>query len=253
MQKSKIGMSNTNKQGCLMVIAEYNTSKSVVVEFVDNHKARVHTSYYCFLSGSVKNPYFPSVLSVGYPGIGEHGCSVNNKDTPQYTSWYGMLTRCYNDSLRTKMPTYEKCIVHSDWHNFQNYATWYNDNIYKCGDENVHLDKDLLIKNNKIYSSATCVFVPERINKLINIKRNQNLPIGVTYIARRERYISSIRKGGKRVRLGYFHNPLDAFAVYKEAKESYIKQVADLYKSRYPQFPVTLYNALYKYTVEIDD
>ena len=40
---------------------------------------------------------------------------------------------------------------------------------------------------------------------------------------------------------------------YKQAKEQYIKEVADEYKSKYPQFPQKLYEAMHNYKIEIDD
>lgn len=53
--------------------------------------------------------------------------------------------------------------------------------------------------------------------------------------------------------LGSFSTPEEAFYAYKQAKESYIKQVADEYKSKYPNFPKKLYDAMYSYEVEITD
>ena len=36
-------------------------------------------------------------------------------------------------------------------------------------------------------------------------------------------------------------------------KENYIKEVADEYKSKYPNFPIKLYEAMYKWEVSIND
>ena len=47
--------------------------------------------------------------------------------------------------------------------------------------------------------------------------------------------------------------PAEAFEVYKKAKESYIKEVADFYMSKYPNFPKKIYDALYNYKVDIND
>jgi hypothetical protein len=44
-----------------------------------------------------------------------------------------------------------------------------------------------------------------------------------------------------------------AFNWYKQSKEEEIKRVADLYKSKYPNFPQKLYDAMYAYEVEITD
>lgn len=54
----------------------------------------------------------------------------------------------------------------------------------------------------------------------------------------------------KRINLGYYQTPVEAYEVYKRAKENYIKQVADEYRSYIPN---ELYQALYKYEVNIND
>jgi hypothetical protein len=56
----------------------------------------------------------------------------------------------------------------------------------------------------------------------------------------------------KQKHLGYFplDKPFQAFYAYKVFKENYIKQVADKYKDLIPQ---KLYDAMYKYEVEIND
>ena len=118
------------------------------------------------------------------------------------------------------------------------------------------LDKDILVKGNKIYSPGTCVFVPENIN-LLFIKSNATrgkYPIGVSYDKSKNKFVSHCNNGkGKQIKLGIFNNSIDAFNAYKEFKENIIKQVADEYKNKYPQFPQKLYNAMHKYKVEITD
>ena len=49
------------------------------------------------------------------------------------------------------------------------------------------------------------------------------------------------------------HVALAMWGSNKQFKESYIKQVADEYKQKYPNFPDKLYNAMYNYEVEITD
>ena len=50
--------------------------------------------------------------------------------------------------------------------------------------------------------------------------------------------------------LGLYITIEQAFSAYKNFKENYIKEVADEYKDRIPQ---KLYDAMYRYEVEIDD
>ena len=57
----------------------------------------------------------------------------------------------------------------------------------------MHLDKDILIKGNKIYSPQTCCFVPENLNSLItkNDSIRNNLPIGVSWDKKKNKFIST--------------------------------------------------------------
>jgi hypothetical protein len=53
--------------------------------------------------------------------------------------------------------------------------------------------------------------------------------------------------------MGFFDTPEEAFNAYKQAKEAYIKEVANTYKEKYSQFPQKLYDAMMRYEVEITD
>jgi hypothetical protein len=114
------------------------------------------------------------------------------------------------------------------------------------------LDKDILVSNNKIYSPETCCFVPKEINTIINRQKRQrgSLPIGVT--KNKNKYLSQISKHKKRIILGYFDTPEDAFLAYKREKESYIKEVADDYYNK-GLITKRVHDALYNWTIEITD
>ena len=75
-------------------------------------------------------------------------------------------------------------------------------------------------------------------------------PVGVSYKPRINRYIAQISKFKKVIHLGCFATPEQAFYAYKQAKEAYIKEVAELYKD---QIDVRVYEALMKYEVDIND
>ena len=55
---------------------------------------------------------------------------------------------------------------------------------------------------------------------------------------------------GVQSNLGSFDTEVEAFKVYKQAREAYIKQVANKWKD---QIDPRVYEALMKYEVEIDD
>lgn len=108
--------------------------------------------------GNIKNPLHPSVEGVGYLGIGEYKANNHRR----YNSWASMLARCYRKRLKEKYPTYIDCSTIEDWHNYQAYAEYYESDRFR--QDGWHLDKDLLIKGNKLYSPETCIFLPKELN-----------------------------------------------------------------------------------------
>lgn len=254
----RTGEKNYNTFGTLMKIVEYRSAVDIMVEFQDEYKARVHAEYGSFKKGNVKNPYDKIVYGVGYLGEGKYKSSENGKETKAYRCWRSMLQRCYDPYLLNKHLTYIDCYVCKEWRNFQNFAQWYYENVYNCNNERMCLDKDILYKGNKIYSPETCVLVPERVNILFtrSDKIRGKYPIGVYYCKRSDKLKvqCNVFENGKtkKIYLGHFllNKPFQAFYTYKAFKENYIKQVADEYKELIPN---KLYEALYKYEVEIND
>ena len=98
----------------------------------------------------------------------------------------------------------------------------------------MNLDKDILIKGNKIYSPETCIFVPKNINLLFvksDAKRG-DYPIGVNYNKRSGKFVARCGEYGKRVNLGTFRTPEEAFNAYKNAKMDRICELANFYYSK---------------------
>ena len=114
------------------------------------------------------------------------------------------------------------------------------------------LDKDILVKGNKVYSEDTCCFVPHKINTVLikcDGRRGSNL-IGVYYLKSKNIYTASISIDMRQKSLGRFKTEVEAFLAYKEAKETYIKEVVNFYKD---QISVKAYNTLMSYSVEMTD
>lgn len=241
-----------NNNGERMTIVRYGGTRDIDVQFDDGTVVE-HREYSAFKKGQIKNPMTPSVYGIGFIGKGKFKTKdKNGKNTKCYDTWVRMLQRCYDPKYQEKNPTYKGCTVDKRWHNFQNFAKWYYENYYEFGnDERMELDKDILNKGNKVYSAETCVFVPQFINKLF-IKRDVtrgDLPIGVT--KHKDKFKAQLNKGnGKAIYLGRYTTSEEAFQVYKNAKEDYIKEVAENYKL---QLPHRLYKAMMKYEVKITD
>lgn len=184
--------------------------------------------------------YTPTVYNKGYIGKGTYKPSLNRRKTKVYSKWNNILHRSYSESYKEKQPTYKDVTVCEEWHNFQNFAKWFEDNYV----EGFELDKDILVKGNKIYSPETCCFVPKEINSLFKNYNNNLLPTGISYDKINKKYKVSIRINGKMKTKGRYVTVEEAFKVYKTAKETYIKEVADKWKE---QISDKVYQAMYNY------
>ncbi|MFR2570116.1 MAG: AP2 domain-containing protein [Clostridia bacterium] len=252
----RTGEESINNFGSKIVITKYNYARDINVYFPEYNWTAKNVEYRQFKNGEIKCPYERRTFGVGYMGEGKYKSKENGKITRVYKTWQSMLQRCYDKKYHEKEPTYINCEVDKKWHNFQNFAKWYEENYYTIEGERMHLDKDILVKHNKVYNPETCIFVPQTINLLFT-KRNN---------ARGESVIGTTLKNGKykvqchiidpktgkskQEYLGYYGTQEKAFEVYKYYKEKYIKEVADYYKD---QISEKLYNAMYNYEVEITD
>ena len=197
------------------------------------------------------------IFGVAYVGNTTVKNLQTHKDKESYKCWYHMIRRCYEN----KDTSYKDCSVCEEWLCYANFEKWYDDNYWECGSETMHLDKDILKHGNRIYSPNNCIFVPKDINMLFVKQKNKrinNLPIGVkldssTLTRDKQLYVARISKKNKTVTICRTIDPITAFNSYKVEKENYIKEVADEYKSKYPNFPIKLYEAMYKWEVSIND
>jgi hypothetical protein len=182
----------------------------------------------------------PTVCGVGYIGGGKHTPS-----SPQYKAWTRMLFRCYGTKQQL---AYRGCSVAEEWYNFQNFANWYDQNYYTVEGEVMALDKDILVRGNKVYGPETCIFVPTKLNILFIQKDNKTgLPQGVNFHKPTGKYLVKCRDSkGYRKNLGRFNTPKEAFAVYKTFKEKVIQELAEKYKA---VIPAQLYQALTNFEV----
>ena len=213
--------------------------------------------YGAFKKGQIRCPYDRTVYGVGCLGEGDYKTRENGKNTRVYSTWVDMLRRCYDEELHKKEPTYIGCEASNGFHNFQNFGEWDEDNYYIVEGQRMHLDKDILVKHNKIYSPDTCIYVPQTINNLFvkSDKSRGKSAIG-TYHLENGKYrvlcclINPKTGKSKQEHLGYYDTELEAFKIYKYYKEKNIKEVADSFKK---EIPSELYNAMYRYEVEITD
>ena len=241
---------NTNTCG-KCVIVKYNNAKDVVVKFYDP---------VCFLKcavsslrdGEVKNKLHPSFYNKGFIGVGDYSF----KDRKVFQIWNAMLKRAYCIKHLKTHASYKGVEVCDEWLNFQNFAEWcYSEKMHTYVDnkgDSYCLDKDILVKGNKIYSPETCCFVPQDVNKILCSRRKLRgeFPVGVSFHKQLGKFKAAINHYGKSKHLGVYKTPEQAFNAYKAAKESHIKEMAKEWKDRIDE---RVYQALLSYEVHIDD
>ena len=231
-------------------ILKYNNNENVEIQFL---KTGYETTVQLIniKSGSIKDPHSPSVCGVGILGT-KYPSRVNGVLTKEYDLWYSMLRRCYSDASKKRYPTYESCEVSDNFKSYEYFYEWCHSQI-GFDNKDWHLDKDLLIKGNKVYSEDSCVFLPQEINKVLvkcAASRGEHL-IGVYWCKKGKAFKAQISKNkGKPEYLGYFTTEIEAYNAYKQAKEAFVKEQANKFKS---QIDPRAYEALMKYTVEITD
>jgi len=177
--------------------------------------------------------------------------TLNGKNIREYELWIAMLKRCFSKNYKEQRPTYNGVTCCQEWLSMRSFIKDVSQ-MKGYGVEGWQLDKDILVKGNKIYSKETCCFVPLEINSLLvnGRKLRGEWPIGVSFHKRDHRFRAQVATGKERKHLGYFNTAEEAFQAYKTAKEAHIKAVATKWKD---QLDERVYQALINYTVSIDD
>lgn len=225
MSKQKIFIGdrfNTRRSGMCEVIY-YDNCNKIKVRF-DNSGFEVWVRSGNLVLGNIFDKLANNNGGVGRIGLGHYSLSKDGKDSEEYRKWYNMIHRCYVDN---RVTTYANCSVCEEWLNFQTFAKWMQSQTYELG---WHLDKDLLVSHNKIYSPDTCCFLPSEVNNLIVVKKKRGnaLPTGVNKVG--NKYRATIRIGMNNKHLGYFKNIEDAYKAYSVEKINHIKCVAEKWK-----------------------
>ena len=249
--KDRTGEIFTSNEGCKIEIVEYFRSNNITV-LLDDKTLIKEVQFADIIRGNIKNPYHKSVYGVGYLGEGEYKPTKNKKSTLCGETWRGMLKRSYSENSFIRNKAYKGCSVVEEWHNFQIFAQWFEDNYNPEYMKDWQLDKDILVKDNKIYSPETCCFVPHEINKLFSKsgKKDKVEPTGVLFYKRLSKYLASICMNSEHKHIGYFLTIEEAFEAYKTEKEKYIKEVADKWKDL---IDPKVYEAMYNWKIEITD
>ena len=248
--KDCVGKVYKSKSSGDFKILKYNDARNVEIQFLKTGFETVARLDH-IRNGEIKDPYSPSVFDVGIVGT-NYPATVNGRITKEYNRWHSMLERCYSDTSKKRNPTYEGCEVSENFKSYEYFYEWCQKQI-GFNNEGWHLDKDLLVKGNKVYSEDSCVFLPQEINKILTKRttsRGEYL-IGIYWSKTHKAFKAQVGKNkGGREFLGYFNTELEAYNAYKQAKEAFVKEQANKWKNK---IDPRAYEALMNYTVEITD
>lgn len=137
---------------------------------------------------------------------------------PVFQAWRRMLERCYSERFQILWPTYVGCKVQEEWLLFSNFRGWMIDQEW----HGKVLDKDLLVRGNKLYSQNTCVFIPEALNLFLTDhgRFRGDCPIGAYWDKSKGKFMALCRDPftKKQEKLGGFSNPEEAHEAWRKRK-----------------------------------
>lgn len=147
---------------------------------------------------------------------------------PYYSTWKNMLHRCRSANLKTVRPTYTNCSFHDEWVYFMTFKHWMSqqDWIGK------HLDKDILVEGNKLYSPETCRFVDKDLNMFLtdSLASRGKWPLGVGWKEANKKFQANCQNPftKKQEYLGLFDCPHEAHKAWRKRKHELACQWADI-------------------------
>lgn len=186
---------------------------------------KLHTKWLCkcdcgdereVLTGNLVREYrgTRSCRKCGHNGFMDEDRTPEN--IPYYTKWKSMLARCYGKNSLVNNPTYKGCTVSPEWLVFSNFKSWMETQDW----EGKQLDKDILVKGNKVYSPETCCFVSSKVNLFLIERGNGRglYPLGVSWCTEKQKYYSCVNFNKKSKSLGKYFTEEEAHIVWKYAK-----------------------------------
>lgn len=154
--KYAVGTMHHTSQG-VAVVLERVDFRNVLVKFTNTGYVTKCSNSNLYLD-KVKNHRLPSVYGVGYLD----GIKIQPRGSEQrrlYDLWANMMRRCYRDKTGAT--------VAKEWHSFRTFMNsapdipgWDTFADKEC----VHLDKDIKVPGNTVYSLRTCMFVSQYEN-----------------------------------------------------------------------------------------
>ena len=174
---------------------------------------------------------------------------IEGKNVKEYSLWINVLYRCCSEIYKKNNKSYEGCRISE---NFKSYSFFYEWCQSQKGFliEKWEIDKDVLLKGNKIYSEDTCVFIPPCLNLMLTKRENKRGDCKIGVSKKRKKFVAQCSVDGKSTYIGIFEKEEDAFYAYKKFKESEVKRITEIYSSELDE---RVYKSLVSYSGDDDD
>ena len=243
-KEQHLGKIYSSKQYGSFIITDYEGCERVTIKFLNTQYETV-ASLNNIRIGNVRDKSAPYGFGGGV--VGDEVIKSGGKYIKEYYLWRSMLCRCYDEKYTDKNSTYKGCTVSENFKSFKYFKEWCNKQI-GFGQDGWCLDKDILIRGNKIYSEDTCCFVPCEINIIFTDRSatKGEYPVGVYYNKSRKKYVARVSKHGCLKHVGIFTSVEEAVAAYNKEKESHIKDVANIWKD---DIDPRVYNVMMNYSI----
>ena len=143
-----------------------------------------------------------------------------------YVVWKSMLARCYSKKFLESNQSYIGTVVCSEWLYASEFKKWMEQKDW----HGKSLDKDIIVRGNKLYSPDTCAFVLPATNSFVIASDaiRGDYPIGVSLYKRTGKYHAQCKNPftEKPEHLGYFLTPEDAHEAWRKRKHDLAQLVA---------------------------
>lgn len=212
----RVGDRFETKYNGFLSVVEYIDCKNVVCEFeATGTRTTVQASQ--VRKGLVKDVMLPGLCGT-YVGVGTYTTKHE-----AYNVWRGIVERVVNAPSG-----YDGSSLDPQWANYQNFAAWYEEN--SNGVDRPQIDKDIIDMGNKVYAPDKCCVVPAEVNKaFVGMLRDGRAAKGAYRV--KDKWQVMMQRAGAQQYLGTFETYEEAYATYKQSKESYIQSLAYKYKN----------------------
>ena len=151
--------------------------------------------------------------------------------------WYSMNSRC-SERYKEVRKSYKNCSVDERFKDKQYFVEWWDKQPFAGAldhnEKSYHLDKDILVPGNCVYSPETCVFVPAPVNSFYSFLDNKLNPfIGAIKNKTNDKWAAYIKLWPNNcvVCLGMtFKDQMCAHLAYCAAKDSRAKFLASYFQ-----------------------